>query len=227
MTKIIGHRGAAGLAFENTISSFKLAKELGVDALEFDVQRTKDGQFVVCHDNRLARISKSTAAISDLTYQELQAIPLRNGDHVPLLLEVLTIAGKTPVVIEIKISGYTEAICNVVDTFPHLTATYASDRPAVIAECRKLRPATPALLIERYHILTAVHSAKSVHATGIDLNYKLLNPLTYWLCKRGNLQIMVYTVNSHFAVWVIRKLYPNVWICTNHPQRFITKTEQH
>jgi glycerophosphoryl diester phosphodiesterase len=222
MTKIIGHRGAAGIAFENTISAFKLAQELGVDALEFDVQRTKDGQFVVCHDNRLGRVSKTTAAISAITYSELQGIPLRSGEYVPLLSDVLKVAGNTPVIIEIKISGYTEGVCKVIDEFPQAHVTYASDRTDVIAECRKLRPTTPAFLVQRYQILTAVHSAKAINATGIDLNYKLLNPLTYWFCKRSHLQIMVYTVDNHFAVWILRKLYPRVWICTNHPQRFIT-----
>lgn len=227
MTKIIGHRGAAGVALENTLSSFKLAKELGVDAFEFDVRRTKDGKFVVAHDNVLARVSKSFAAIDNLTYDELCAIPLHNGERIPLLGDVLDIARETPVVVEIKIAGYTEEICKIVDQFPDASITYASFKKEVIAECRKLRPHIPALLAENYNPLTCINTAKAIHATGLDLNYKLLNPLTYWLCKRANLQIMVYTVNSGFAVWLIKKLYPSVWICTNHPQRFIPTSKDH
>jgi glycerophosphoryl diester phosphodiesterase len=40
---IVGHRGAAGLAPENTLAAFGLAIELGVDGVELDVQRTADG----------------------------------------------------------------------------------------------------------------------------------------------------------------------------------------
>src|SRR4030042_2775350 len=47
---VIGHRGAAGLAPENTISAFKKALDLGVDGLEMDVLLSLDGEVVVHHD---------------------------------------------------------------------------------------------------------------------------------------------------------------------------------
>lgn len=52
-TKIIGHRGAAGLALENTTESFKKAMELDIDFIEFDVRLTKDRQLVVHHYENL------------------------------------------------------------------------------------------------------------------------------------------------------------------------------
>ncbi|MEW5908383.1 MAG: glycerophosphodiester phosphodiesterase family protein [Thermodesulfobacteriota bacterium] len=50
---IIGHRGAAGLAPENTLSSFQKACDLGVDAVELDVLLSSDGEVVVYHDYTL------------------------------------------------------------------------------------------------------------------------------------------------------------------------------
>ena len=50
---IIGHRGAAGLAPENTLSSFARACEVGVDAFELDVLLSADDEVVVYHDFRL------------------------------------------------------------------------------------------------------------------------------------------------------------------------------
>ena len=50
---VIGHRGAAGLAPENTLASFTRACETGVDAFELDVLLTADGEIVVYHDFRL------------------------------------------------------------------------------------------------------------------------------------------------------------------------------
>jgi len=44
---ITGHRGAAGLAPENTLASIQLAIELGVDRIEIDVQQTKDNKIIV------------------------------------------------------------------------------------------------------------------------------------------------------------------------------------
>jgi glycerophosphoryl diester phosphodiesterase len=228
MTKIIGHRGAAGLALENTLSSFRLARELGVDAIEFDVQRTKDGQFVVCHDNLLIRVANVSTAIDEITYEELQTISLHNGEHVPRLTDVLEVAGNTPVIIEIKVRGFTEDICKIVDQYPHLQATFASFKIDVVAECRKLRPAIPAFVAEGHQPFSVIHTAKAMHANGLDLNYRLLNPLTYWLCRRANLQLMVYTVNNRLAVYIIKKLYPTIWICTDQPQRFVaTQNDYH
>lgn len=48
--QVIGHRGAAGLAPENTLAAFKKALSLGVDGLELDVLLTADGEVVVHHD---------------------------------------------------------------------------------------------------------------------------------------------------------------------------------
>ena len=47
---VIGHRGAAGLAPENTLAAFKKACELGVDAVELDVLLTADSKIAVHHD---------------------------------------------------------------------------------------------------------------------------------------------------------------------------------
>jgi len=48
-----GHRGARGLAPENTLPAFARALSLGVDTLEFDTGITRDGQVVIAHDRRL------------------------------------------------------------------------------------------------------------------------------------------------------------------------------
>ncbi|MFL7810718.1 MAG: glycerophosphodiester phosphodiesterase, partial [Anaerolineae bacterium] len=53
--RVIGHRGAAALAPENTWAGFDLALALGVDAIETDVRATRDGVLVLLHDERLDR----------------------------------------------------------------------------------------------------------------------------------------------------------------------------
>jgi glycerophosphoryl diester phosphodiesterase len=80
---VIGHRGAAGLAPENTLAAFARACEIGVDAVEFDVLLTADNEAVVYHDFNLnPEITRtkdgkwledsSSPAINKLTLAELK-----------------------------------------------------------------------------------------------------------------------------------------------------------
>lgn len=52
---VIAHRGASAYAPENTLAAIDKAAELGIDWVENDVQRTKDGELVVLHDDNLQR----------------------------------------------------------------------------------------------------------------------------------------------------------------------------
>jgi len=69
---IIGHRGAKGIAPENSLSGFKKAIELGIDGVELDVHLTKEGKLVVIHDLDLKRLTGLKILIKQLTFQELR-----------------------------------------------------------------------------------------------------------------------------------------------------------
>ena len=76
---VVGHRGAMGLAPENTLESFELAFELGADMLELDVHPTRDGRLVVIHDDVLGRTTPwagpgAPPFVADLTLAELAAL---------------------------------------------------------------------------------------------------------------------------------------------------------
>lgn len=107
---IIGHRGAAGEAPENTLRSFQLAFEQGADAIELDVHLSADGELVVIHDPTINRTTNGTGAVADLTLSELKRYDAGRwfddqfaGEQIPTLLEVLQIVPKNSMVnIEIK-----------------------------------------------------------------------------------------------------------------------------
>lgn len=65
------HRGLRGKAPDNSIPAFTLAGQAGFDSIETDVNETKDGVFVLSHDNNLSSICGVNVNISDLTYEEL------------------------------------------------------------------------------------------------------------------------------------------------------------
>ncbi len=73
---LIGHRGAAHLAHENTLRSFRAAAAAGVDLIEFDVLDLPRGPLVVAHSNRLDELSHGAAAgrASDHTLEELREL---------------------------------------------------------------------------------------------------------------------------------------------------------
>ncbi len=98
------HRGGAKLAPENTIAAFENGVGLGADALELDIQTTREGELVVVHDTTVDRTTNGTGPVSSFTLEELrkldagyhftpdegQTFPFRGKGHIiPTLAEVL------------------------------------------------------------------------------------------------------------------------------------------
>jgi glycerophosphoryl diester phosphodiesterase len=113
---VVGHRGNAAHAPENTLESFRQAVRLGVDALELDVHATADGAVVVVHDAMLTRTTDRTGRVERLTLAEIQradagarfvgregTLPWRGrGLTIPTLDDVLDAFPHVPLLIEIK-----------------------------------------------------------------------------------------------------------------------------
>ncbi|HST19515.1 MAG TPA: glycerophosphodiester phosphodiesterase family protein [Blastocatellia bacterium] len=68
---VIAHRGASGLAPENTLAAFKIAIALGADGIEMDVQLSADNRVIVMHDARVNRTTNATGNIADFTTDQL------------------------------------------------------------------------------------------------------------------------------------------------------------
>lgn len=76
---LIAHRGAARWAPENTLAAFGLAIAAGADALETDLWRTRDGEWVCHHDRTLDRTTDGAGAIPELTLAEVKAARARGS----------------------------------------------------------------------------------------------------------------------------------------------------
>ncbi|SEU43906.1 glycerophosphodiester phosphodiesterase [Nonomuraea wenchangensis] len=79
MPILIGHRGAPLRLLENTVDSLRLARELGADAVEFDVRASRDGHPVLLHDRTLERFWGHPSPVGELTVAELRE--LRCAEH--------------------------------------------------------------------------------------------------------------------------------------------------
>ncbi|MBQ2997739.1 MAG: glycerophosphodiester phosphodiesterase [Oscillospiraceae bacterium] len=90
---------------ENSIPAFKNAVEHGL-GVELDVQPTKDGKIVVFHDLNAKRMCGADKLISEMTFEELSALRLKESEeHIPLFEDVLAVLKNVPLSCEIKTSG--------------------------------------------------------------------------------------------------------------------------
>lgn len=109
---MVTHRGLSSLAPQNTVPAFELSAEYGYDGCEFDIHTTKDGKWVVIHDDYVDDMTDGEGAVADLTLEEIKALNIDEGYGVenyenlkiPTLEEVLNVLKDTDTVpfVEIK-----------------------------------------------------------------------------------------------------------------------------
>ena len=100
--RMIAHRGLSGLERENTMAAFIAAGNRSYYGIECDIHKTKDGQFVVIHDDNTERISPVNKLISETNYSELNDINLyevgsnTTASHlrIPLLSQYIDVCKK-------------------------------------------------------------------------------------------------------------------------------------
>ena len=111
----IGHRGARAYEPENTLSSFRRALELGVDAVELDVRKTRDNELVVIHNADVNKTTDGSGAVNELTLEEIQRFATEKGEHVPTLENVLdAVAKRVKVLVELKETGTEEQVISLI-----------------------------------------------------------------------------------------------------------------
>lgn len=95
---VVAHRGDWRYAPENSLAGIENAIKMGVDVVELDVQKTKDGHLILMHDATLNRTSTGKGKISEWTLDSIKTLKLRNGcairtiHSVPTLEEALLLA---------------------------------------------------------------------------------------------------------------------------------------
>lgn len=74
LAKVIGHRGAAAYAPENTIESIHTAADVGAQWVELDVKLTKDDVPIIFHDDTLDRTTNGSGPVAEFTYEEIKQL---------------------------------------------------------------------------------------------------------------------------------------------------------
>ena len=98
LPKIIGHRGCAGYAPENTLEGIHTAADMGVEWVELDVKITKDEVPILFHDDMLDRTTNGSGPVAERTYEELKDLDCGNwygesfnGIQIPTLEEAIDV----------------------------------------------------------------------------------------------------------------------------------------
>ena len=158
---VIAHRGACGAGIpENSLAAFERATDLGADAIEFDVRRTRDREPIIFHDAELAGTPVANLSRSDI--EDLA------GLLPPLLEEALELAhGRIALDVELKEDGYVDELAGLLTGFAagggDLIVTSFVDR--VLAQLTELAPQLNRGLVISRSAERAAERAKACGAT--------------------------------------------------------------
>lgn len=219
--KVIGHRGARGLAPENTLASLRKALEHHVDILEFDVRVTKDDIVVLHHDVRLTDPAGQRFTVAETSYDELLA---HKPDLTTLEAVLETIGHPIPLYIEVKRDVPIAPIINIINKY--LAKGWKTDyfllgskSQKTLLELHAALPAIQKVVIEPWSGVRAHRRAHQVNAKIIAMNQLWL----WWgfihSFKNSDTQLYAYPVNNpakakRWARWGL------AGVITDYPDRF-------
>lgn len=192
--KIIGHRGARGLAPENSLLAVKVALREKVDMIELDV-RAQNGDLVLSHDE------------------------VKSGQQYTLLSDALAaIGGKVPVNLEIKELDAVSYLKQALRRYDG-KVIFSSFSYKVLHAVRELFPYTEIAVLERWSGIRAVTKASLLHTKRLHVNDKVLWSGFVRSVKSEGYAIYAYTVNHRDRADELSK-----WgvdgICTDYPNIF-------
>lgn len=194
----IGHRGAAGHAPENTLAAVRAGLALGVDFVEVDLQRTRDGRLVVMHDATVDRTTNGSGLVSDMTWEELRRFDAGHGERVPSLEEVLEEArGRAGVMLEVKAPGIGPAVQRAVRAAKFEgPVLYASFQHAELPAIRAADPQARTMALTVSVPDGGVGFAHDAGATMVGLAHAFANAECVATLHAAGLEVFVYTVNE-------------------------------
>ena len=88
---VVSHRADWRNFPENSLEAIQSAIDMGVDAVELDLQRTKDGVLILMHDEWLDRTTTGKGKVSDWTLDSIRTLRLKNGCGIKTIYKVPTL----------------------------------------------------------------------------------------------------------------------------------------
>ncbi len=222
---LVAHRGYAAEAPENTIPAYIEAAKAGFKFVEGDILPTKDGQWVVSHDNSLRRMTGYNGRITDMTLEDIQSHPLTEGaniDKYPGLVtptvedwfKTLQEYDLYPV-IEIKQDDKDAPYAELLDLLEKYNlkdkATFISFYKAPMEQIRALDPNVRMQWLVNDISDDDIAYAKKLGAEGIDASARAVarNPEAAKKVRDNGLDLNVWTVSTGKEAQDVKKAGAN------------------
>ena len=204
---VMAHRGGSLEAPENTIESFKYALEIGSDIIETDIQLSSDGIPYIFHDDDLKRISGMEKNFNELLASEIDELNIFDDCKIPTLEETLKQFPNTKFQIDFKTDEVVDPAIEIINKLPHIkknlcVASFSSQRLQKIKS--KLSDVTYSmgphevlkLLLKSFGIYRGEISGDCLQIPIYRYGIKIVTRRFVDFCKRENIKISVWTINS-------------------------------
>jgi glycerophosphoryl diester phosphodiesterase len=209
---VIGHRGAAAHAPENTLAGLRRAKALGCDWVEFDVRLTGDGVPVLCHDASLDRTTSGSGPVSAMSLAAIRECdagswfdPGFAGERVPSLHEALVLAAELGLGANVELKSdrgreYATAAA-VASTVRRLggrapVVLVSSFLESALVALLELAPEIPRGVLFRLVPRGWAEVALRLGCTMIGADHRRLRPRRVAVVRAAGCHLAAYTVND-------------------------------
>lgn len=208
--ELIGHRGAPRGYVENTLPSFARAIELGADAIELDVHATRDGAVVVHHDPAL----RDGRALADLWLEETRRVTLADGSPIPILEEVLDLAGqRCRLYVEVKAPAATLAVTKLLRPLGDRHAVHSFDH-RVAKRVHELAHGIPTGILLSSYVLEPEALLRGAAARDLWQHWEHVDAELVRRVHAAGGRVIAWTVNAPHAAATLTQLGVD-GICTD------------
>ena len=229
----IAHRGASGTAPENTLTAFKKAIDIGVDAVELDLHGTADGEVVAIHDTALDRTTDHSGQVNQTALKTIKEADAGGwfasefvGERVPTLVEALEcIAKQTIAVLEIKDPSIAAAVVSKIhETRTRDLTVIISFHTAVLQTVRSLEPRIPTgwLIGNHTNHVSPLELCQQLGTLGsnlLNVNHRLITAEFAYEIQRRGIALWCWTVDDLVRMREMKALGVQ-GITSNYPERF-------
>jgi glycerophosphoryl diester phosphodiesterase len=193
----IGHRGARTTEPENTLRSYGKALEIGVDAIELDVRKTRDNQIVVIHDADVKRTTNGKGLVADLTLKEIKELSTDKNEKIPTLEEALEfIDSKAKILIELKEQGLEQQVLEAVKSKKlEKNVVITSFLEEALQKTRELNNTVETGLIYAKHPHPE-KTALELKANYLISLYRFTHTANVEKAHKNGLKVIVWTINT-------------------------------